>query len=450
MESTAEKTKRKRRLHWPWILFFIVLLIIIVLTIQKIYMQNQVQSRLDALHAAGYPINASDLDTLYVTPPLGENAADIYLEAFAQLEEWKSQPDKLDLLPIAGNAEFQRLDELFTPATMDLIEQYLADNAQTLQRLYQAMPVEACRYPVDFNDGFNVLLEHLGPMRSCAKLMQLETIHHLHNQDIEKAIQSAHAIFCLARSLKKEPILISQLVRSAVSAIFIDTVELILNHSTPSPVQIQRLKALLEQVYDPDWLRQAIIAERALVCEMLNRPDIFAQEDTPGIIFNLYAALGFSDRARMTYLDAMEEYLEAISLPTPKRFHTAEAVHNRIHQTRGIKRFFLMFVPALAGTLRIDAQHQSQQLLALTALAIESYRQDHQQLPHTLADLAPEYLNDVPLDPFDGKPIRYEKRTKGYCLYCLGKDLTDNHGARFDAEGKRYTGGTDVTFIVER
>ena len=450
MESTAEKPKRKRLLRWYWILFFVVLLIITVLTIYKTHMQNQVQSRLDALRAAGYPVSGMDLDALYEVPPSGKNAADIYLKAFAQLEDWESQPDKRDILPIAGNAEFQRSDELFTPETIDLIEQYLADNTQTLQLLHKAVPFEACRYPVDFRDGFNALMPRTEPFRSCAQLLQLEAIYYIHNQDTEKAVQSAHAIFCLARSLKKEPILISQLVRVAVSAIFVDTVELILNHSTPSPAQIQRLKALLERIYDSDWLRQAFIAERAQFCEILNQPDLFTREDTPGFLPDLYASLGFSDQARLVYLDAMEEYLETISLPPPLRFHAAEAVEKHNDQETGMKRYFLIFVPALAGTLRIDAQHQGQQLLALTALAIENYRKDHQQLPNALADLVPEYLDELPVDSFDGKPMRYEKRTKGYCLYCIGEDLTDDHGVRFDAEGHQYTAGTDVTFIVER
>jgi hypothetical protein len=450
MESTTKESRRKRRLLWPWTLFFVVLLIIAALTIHKTYWQNQVQNRLDALRAAGHPVSSEDLDALYVMPPPGENAADVYQEAFAQLVDWKSQPDKLGLLPIAGNAEFQQFNELFTSETMDLIGEYLSDNAQARQLLHQAVSLEACRYPVDFSQGFSMLIPHLGKYRFCEMLLQLEVIHHLYHKDTDKAIQSAHAIFCLARSLKKEPILISQLIRVAVSAEFVNTVELILNHSTPSSAQIRQLREMLDEVYDPNWLRQAFISERALGCEELNDPAMFENHKTPKFMFSLYAAIGFDDRARLNYLDMMEELLPTLRLPPPKRFHVIEVINQRIEHKSGIRGAFLITIPALCRTVIIDVRHQGQQLLALTALTIENYRRDHQQLPASLADLVPDYLDELPVDPYDGKPIRYEKRTKGYCLYCIGEDLTDNHGVRFDIEGHQYTAGTDVTFIVER
>jgi hypothetical protein len=39
-------------------------------------------------------------------------------------------------------------------------------------------------------------------------------------------------------------------------------------------------------------------------------------------------------------------------------------------------------------------------------------------------------LDTVPLDPFDGQPLRYEKKAAGYALYSIGPDLRDDSGAR--------------------
>ena len=65
--------------------------------------------------------------------------------------------------------------------------------------------------------------------------------------------------------------------------------------------------------------------------------------------------------------------------------------------------------------------------LVLVVLALKCYHLEHGALPETLAALVPQYLDAVPLDDFDGKPIRYsrERRT----VYSIGRDLVDSGGA---------------------
>ena len=79
-------------------------------------------------------------------------------------------------------------------------------------------------------------------------------------------------------------------------------------------------------------------------------------------------------------------------------------------------------------------------------MAIESYRLDKGKLPEGLDALTPGYIEPMPKDPFDGKFLRYKKLHRGYAVYSVGADLTDD-GAR---EGDGLRQGFDVTFIVER
>ena len=61
--------------------------------------------------------------------------------------------------------------------------------------------------------------------------------------------------------------------------------------------------------------------------------------------------------------------------------------------------------------------------------------------------MVPAYLPAEPLDPFDGRALRFHRRERGYVVYSIGGDGEDNGG-------KEQTGGgakqTDVTFTVER
>ena len=68
-----------------------------------------------------------------------------------------------------------------------------------------------------------------------------------------------------------------------------------------------------------------------------------------------------------------------------------------------------MLLPGLSGAVTGDARGTARVRLALAAVAVARYRLANGQLPDRLEDLAPKYLESVPVDPFDGKPIRYKK-----------------------------------------
>lgn len=85
---------------------------------------------------------------------------------------------------------------------------------------------------------------------------------------------------------------------------------------------------------------------------------------------------------------------------------------------------------------------------ARTALAIDRYRLATGQLPEDLGSLVPDYLDQVPMDLFDGQPVRYRRAEPGYRVYSVGEDKQDNEGKdRSDVDrGDPY----DWPFIVVR
>jgi hypothetical protein len=75
------------------------------------------------------------------------------------------------------------------------------------------------------------------------------------------------------------------------------------------------------------------------------------------------------------------------------------------------------------------------------ALAVERYRLRHRDWPASLDRLKPDLLAEVPLDPFDGKPLRYLKRDGGIVVYSVGRDGEDNGG---NLEYVQDQKGTDI------
>ncbi len=64
----------------------------------------------------------------------------------------------------------------------------------------------------------------------------------------------------------------------------------------------------------------------------------------------------------------------------------------------------------------------------LTAIALERYRRGTGSWPTVLADLTPERLGRVPLDRFDGRPLRYRLVDGRPLLYSVGVDRDDDDG----------------------
>ncbi len=67
----------------------------------------------------------------------------------------------------------------------------------------------------------------------------------------------------------------------------------------------------------------------------------------------------------------------------------------------------------------------------LTAeLALQAFQQEHAALPDNLNQLVPNYLNEIPTDPFDlgGLPLRYRRDGNSFLVYSIGPDTTDNAG----------------------
>lgn len=85
----------------------------------------------------------------------------------------------------------------------------------------------------------------------------------------------------------------------------------------------------------------------------------------------------------------------------------------------------------------IVTRNEASNALLLTALALQSFRQEHGKFPASLNQLAPSYLARVPTDPFGrGKVLRYvRKSAREYSLYSVGPDGKDDGGGKTPLTG---------------
>ncbi len=95
------------------------------------------------------------------------------------------------------------------------------------------------------------------------------------------------------------------------------------------------------------------------------------------------------------------------------------------------------FMPAFSGGLNVITRGQTRSKLTHTAVALAAWRLDQEgggsSYPERLDALVPQYFSDVPIDPYSGQPLIYERRNGGYLLASVGQNGTYDGGS--DADG---------------
>jgi len=112
----------------------------------------------------------------------------------------------------------------------------------------------------------------------------------------------------------------------------------------------------------------------------------------------------------------------------------------------------LLLLPATRACCVAGAQADARCQALRLGLAVEKYRLRNRRLPTRLEDLTPDFIPVVPLDPFDGKPMRMKRTDHSLIVYSIGPDGIDNGGTPIDptkpTHGRIIDETGDITFEV--
>ncbi|QNN21251.1 hypothetical protein HED60_02865 [Planctomycetales bacterium ZRK34] len=442
-------SEQTRRMRWP---LFVGLVILLVATfvVWRLHARAQVNAELEAIRAAGFPATGAELDDWYPQVDDSENAA-LVLGAVIHRIAVPPDDETLQKLPWLGSAEVPEPGEPYDADTLAVMRQSLKDNATILPEIHRGAAMDRSRFPIDLSMGLEVMLPDLCGMRRACNLTALEVDVNSSDGNAEGAADAAGVIFGLAHSLKDEPIMISQLVSWAMDQVGVQVVERMLNQATPSDTAMQRLIALINRNDHGNGLQRAMVGELAAGSDAFRLPmkelvDDIGSED--GMLL-AHKVVGTLDVDHRIFLELMREYVEAAALPTDQRMKAFEAVAKKI---AALRRFPAMFTRLLISSLErvapLDNRARTMRRLAMTALAVERFRLAEGRLPKSLNEVAPKYIDAVPIDPCTGQSVIYKTTEKGFIIYGTGPDQTDDGGVR--PTDDQFEPGTDAVFEVGR
>ena len=445
-ETARRKPYRLRVSH---VLIILLLIGAGSFTIFRLQLRSKLQAKIDAIRDAGYPVTCAELDKWYMIPENTENAAYTFIDAFWCYRDWDKT--KSESLPLIGQAKLPARTEPLPEDMKAAIAQYIADNNEALTLLHKAAVIEHCRYPVDLSSGFDMQLKHLSNLRKGIMLLNLEAVWHAENGKSQSAFHSVISGFGLARSLAKEPIIVSQLVRMACHGLAISGLERAINRTEFTDEQLAEICRFLSGDEDHSALASVYAGERCNFLNALAKSEILKSainnNDMPFTpVLELYKAIGLADMDAMIYLDFINEYIEITKLPLHQRRKASDALEARLTSISNIHVLLHILMPSLSRIATIELRGIAGLRAAQAGIAVERYRLAAGKLPDSLTELVPAYLESVPKDPFDGNEIRYKKLESGFVVYSICEDLSDDGGKEKTKESKNW----DVTFIVER
>jgi hypothetical protein len=434
MDDDVHNQDRRFRLKgWHLILAAIVLLVGAV-GLYVAFHRGGTERRIEALRAAGYPTTFAELAEHTKLPEGAENAAEVYLQAFAAFVLPAAEAN----VPVLGSkaAWPDRGASLPEPMARD-IAACLAANRKCLALLREAGGIEHCRYDRDYRQ----MLSPAQEIRYGAQLLNVAAIYHAGQGDAAAGMTYLRDGLRLGDSLQREPVLIGHLVRIACIGLALNGLERSLSLTAFTEPQLNEMEAALARTAGSLDLARVLVTERCFMIEMCRDPSL--GQSVPVRMFPGMRSTWLTDT-----LDHMDARIEACALPLVERLRRFRQIDNEIQQLSFLHVMTKTAAPGIGRVGELDARTRAHLDLARTALAIERYRMATGSVPQELPQLLPQYLPQVPIDPFDGQPIRYRRTPPGYLLYSVDTDGQD-HGGRERSEKDRGA-PYDWCFIVTR
>lgn len=430
MIEGSERWRRPGR----WVPLLVFVLVLGSVIAYRVASTSGLKREVEAIRKRGLPTSPLELNDWYQRVPVSENAALAYVDAYRSFITPKKNPSEMGRgKTLLGQA----LPEEMAAA----VAEHVARNATTLEQIHAAAALKASRYPVDLSRGFVTLLPHLSQVKQMAQLVKWEAIQFSAQGEGSKAVESLQSGFALAASLEQEPLFISQLVRIACVGILLPALERVVTENEFTDGELLQLSELLARAekIGKNAMSRGMAGERAMGIPLFDLSyKEYVQFTDGGIppmgdalpemlkaaLFNLRRATGMQHRDLMFYLERMGEMERALKKDFPEMREEAQQSVNTVESEipKHWMRYLVsgMILPTLSRAAHKEVVLSAQLRCARMALAIERYRlKNGGKLPNP-GELVPEFLAELPTDPFDHQPLLYEKLPKGYQIVCAG------------------------------
>ena len=412
-------------------------------------------AELERAEALGLTVHYRDLDPEPAVPA-SENAGPYYRAA---MEKAKTLGDtRKDDALIRTAAQGEPEDWVAVRKAVDTWSEVMPD-------VETAASKPRCHFTRDWSLGAALPFPEFGDLRRFADVLCVRALLEARGGDAEAAFRSLTTAANVARHAGEEPVLIGMLIQNGAEARVLSTV----NRSVDilGPQSLSQARNCLESFRENPTLAKSLRGEVAFQFNAFREVDHldnisvqspagyddaatgsegwilgrvpFAWLARPPLVNASLVERAYQARTLKRWNDAFEANGKDPS--DPRRLSKAldmiglEVALSRHPSDVLAKIVFPVFSHAGNAMLKLEAQKR------MLSASFDLREQ------HAREGAYPETAKNLPLDPFDGKPLRYKREGKGFVLYSVGYDLKDNGGReRANMAAEEYE--VDVLFKV--
>jgi hypothetical protein len=389
-----------------------------------------VNEELEMIRQLDEPITFQELQVSYTLPDGATDTTALWVEAANMLDDEVFQVAAAELPLFALESSQADIPLPGQPWSMRNAVRMLLDDYEPALRLMHRAAEEsaAARFDLDATSGLH---EQQDGLRTAARLLTLEAYLRAHENDSTASAMALLTLLRLSESFRSEPSLNSQLIRSGMVRMALEAMQRLIPVTKFSDAHLATLQQQLRQADYDDGLHRGLLGDRVLGLIVFDDPSVLASEHVE--VENL-KALPTCNHDRRFYLQTMREFIATSQSQDPERLARIEqldyVIEMKMNQRPRWFRYFIsdLLLAAYPALFEATARLNFSRDAVDVGLAAQQYRRQHGSFPSELTALVPEFLPRVPLDPYDGQPIRYRVDNAKLVIYCLGRNRVDDGG----------------------
>lgn len=320
---------------------------------------------------------------------------------------------------------------------------------------WEAVPPEQLGEPdrILNESVIGILMPHTHTLRKAARMLLVDTRQATQQKDGKRVLENIEATFGAGRHAAEQPMAVCALVGFYATELGFWQIEEVLVRQ-PELLNDDDLVRLQKLVAEPNYREMIKLeGERAMYLDILQRTftddgngDGRMTRDGLAMMLGLFPAMvGEAQRefdfgmmwdllfaSRKESVEVFDEFLSRVDADLSQPFFrqsmsSINHLNDLIDSDAPDHVFLENFVSGFDGLRGKLAQTTMQQQAVLVGIALEQFKRKTGGSPRDLAELVPDYLDQVPVDAISGQPFRYKTGDQPV-VYCFGRDGVDNGG----------------------
>jgi hypothetical protein len=424
-----------------------------------------------------------------LAPPVADadNGAPEFLRIAALIRYGKvltlHSPPKMKLIApgkaMVGFRENVWVDDK-TNYTWEEVALDLATNKQILDQLQVALARPAFNFKLDHSQGFEGfgtnLINHLPQTKVLCQWFGPAVQSSLRDGNNQAALEDLLAAISIPKVLENDRVIISELVRIAISSINRGTIWEALQTNVWTDKQLAMIQKVWEKNTFATNMIHSLEVERA-DGDMEFKRFRKSNDETYRAMFPDWASafpwiddadashwwqgelirkqiycrvwrFAWSYQDEKFYLAGMDQLIHNHHTGAENATHEGESIWLDLPIAKAPRQNFYdnwRFGMSAQSLLTISravvksARAETDRSMVLCAIALKRYALSHGDYPASVDALVPEFLPSVPVDYMDGKPMKYHLNGDGsFTLYSVGEDGKDDGGDASLPPGATY------------